>query len=85
MKKRVSRRLHRFFGFFIVAALTGVLMTAAQAAQISPNLQKQLPGLTDASSVGTAIIAFNTSSGLNASHIDLLRGVGVTGDKTFPT
>jgi len=69
----------------MVAALTGVLMTAAQAAQISPNLQKQLPGLTDASSVGTAIVAFNTSSGLNASHIDVLRSVGVTGGKTFPT
>jgi hypothetical protein len=50
----------RFFNLFLIIALVGVLMSDALAAQLSPTLQNQLPGLTDSASVGTAIVAFNT-------------------------
>lgn len=85
VKNRTSQTLRKFYGLFLVVAIIGVLITAAQAAQLSPSLQKQLPALSDGASVGTAIVAFNTSGGLTDSHINVLRSVGVTGGKTFPT
>jgi serine protease AprX len=61
----------------ICAALT------ANAASLSPTLQTQLAGLADNASVGTVIISFKTSDGLKASHLNILRGLGITGGYTF--
>lgn len=82
MKAQPSRI---FFNFFAIVALVGALISGAQAAQLSPVIQKQLPTLADSASVGTAIVAFNTSSGLTDAHLNILKSVGVAGGKTFPT
>ncbi len=85
MKNKASQILQKFFGLFTVIALVGVLISGAQAAQLSATLKKQLTNLTDSASVGTSIVAFNTTSGLTDSHLNILKSVGVTGGKTFPT
>lgn len=82
MKTRTSRR---FFNFLIIVAVIGVLFAQIQAATVSPKLQKQLTRLADNASVGTAIVAFNTTNGLQESHLNILRSVGITSGKTFPT
>lgn len=75
----------KFFGLFLTVAVVGVLFAQIQAATLSPTLQNKLKSLADTASVGTAIVAFNTSNGLQNAHLDILRSVGVTGGKTFPT
>jgi serine protease AprX len=62
---------------FICAALT------TQAATLSPALKTELTTLTDSASAGLVIISFKTADGLKASHLDLLRGLGVRGGYTF--
>ena len=54
-----------------------------QAATLSPELQSQIEGITDDSSVGVVIVSFDTSIGLNESHINVLRGIGVASGVTF--
>jgi serine protease AprX len=61
----------------ICAALT------ASAATLSPTLNAKLNGLADTNSVGVVIVAFKTSNGLNNSHLDVLRSVGINGGYTF--
>jgi serine protease AprX len=58
--------------------------SALGAARVSPALSSQLASLSDASKVGTVIVAFNTTNGLNNSHLDVLRALGVTRAITFP-
>ncbi len=58
--------------------------TGATAPKLSPSFAAQIGTLTDSSPVGTAIVTFNTSSGLQESHLNILRGVGVTGGLTYP-
>lgn len=62
----------------------GVLFVNIQAATLSPDLQKKLTGAADSVSVGMVIVSFNTSNGLQESHLNVLRGVGVTGGQIFP-
>ncbi|HYY55784.1 MAG TPA: S8 family serine peptidase, partial [Pyrinomonadaceae bacterium] len=69
----------------IATTLIAILMicfalgAAASAATLSPTLQSQLSRLSDQQSVGTVIVTFKTSGGgLKASHLDVLRGVGIS-------
>lgn len=55
------------------------------AGTLSPSLQSSLPQLSDSADVGMVIVAFNTTNGLNARHLEILRSVGITGGQTFPT
>jgi serine protease AprX len=81
---RKNRIYQKFFSlFFALAATAGAFVFQAPAATLSPTLQNQLVGLTDNSSVGVVIISFNTSSGLADSHLNILRGVGITEGVTF--
>jgi serine protease AprX len=82
VKKQANHIFRRFFALFIVVAALGF---AAQAATLSPKLQSQLSTLADNASVGVVIVSFHTNNGLQASHLDVLRGVGITGGQTFPT
>src|SRR5260370_651948 len=73
---------HRRARALVVAAL--LLLAAAgmaSAATIGPSLAAQLsaPGTT---SVGTVIVAFNTTNGLNPSHLAVLTATGIAG---FPS
>ena len=65
---------------FPIFALTLILMIGAgvsQAATLSPSLQNRLSTLSNNAQVGVVIISFNTNSGLNQSHLNLLRSVGI--------
>jgi serine protease AprX len=71
--------IHRFaFRTFILALALTLGATFAQAAKLSPTLQTTLGSATDSAPVGVVIVAFNTSTGLNDSHLSLLRSVGIT-------
>ena len=51
---------------------------AASAARLSPSLSSQLATLPNSAGVGVVIVSFNTTNGLAASHLTLLRSVGIT-------
>src|SRR5581483_10722515 len=51
---------------------------SASAATLSQKLNAQLKSLSGSASVGVVIITFNTSNGLNASHLSALLAVGIT-------
>jgi serine protease AprX len=86
MKLKPNQLHRKFSGFLLAFAVVGILFAQmAQAATVSPKLQSQLTSLADNASVGMTIVAFNTSNGLQASHLNILRSVGVTGGRTFPT
>lgn len=53
-------------------------------AKLSPSFAAQIGGLGDDAPVGTAIVAFDTTSGLQETHFQLLRSVGVNGGLTYP-
>src|SRR5687767_2439993 len=70
-----------FAGIVIGLALAA---SALGAARVSPALSSQLASLSDGAQVGTVIVAFNTTDGLNDSHLSLLRSLGATKGITFP-
>lgn len=55
------------------------------SATVSPNLSSRIIGLGDEADAGMVIVAFNTSNGLQESHLNVLRAVGVSGGQKFPT
>jgi len=79
-------KIRHLFSKFVTAAIAiGVLVVASQAATVGPKLQEKLQTLGDAASAGMVIVSFNTNNGLQESHLNVLRSVGVTGGQTFPT
>lgn len=64
--------------FFSLVLLTLVAAANVCAATIGPSLQSRLAGLTSGASVGTVIVAFKTTNGLQPAHLDVLRSVGIT-------
>lgn len=62
----------------IAAMLICLLVTTTSAATIGPSLQSKLSGLIDTASVGVVIVAFNTTNGLNPTHLAVLSSVGLT-------
>ena len=64
-------------------ALICALTIAASAARLSPTLSAQLQNAPNTASVGVVIVAFNTNTGLSATHLDVLRGVGITKGVTY--
>lgn len=80
-----SRVNNRFYYVFFALVLAAILVFKVQAATVGPKLQSKLATLADSASVGMVIVAFNTNNGLQESHLNVLRGVGITGGQTFPT
>ncbi|CAN5350519.1 hypothetical protein BH20ACI2_BH20ACI2_11130 [soil metagenome] len=76
--------IHTFRRILLATAIAAIFTIAASAATIGPKLQAQLNTLADNASVGMVIVSFNTNNGLQESHLDVLRSVGVTGGQTFP-
>ncbi len=66
-------------------AVLGATFLSVEAAKLSPDLSGRVAAAADGDSVGMVIVAFNTNTGLKESHLNVLRGVGVTGGQTFPT
>lgn len=67
-------------GFKMVTLTLALLVgaTLANAATLSPALQSTLANAADGASVGIIIVSFNTANGLDSSHLDVLRGLGIT-------
>jgi serine protease AprX len=64
--------------FFSLVLLTLVAIANVSAATIGPSLQSRLAGLASGASVGTVIVTFKTTNGLQPAHLDVLRSVGIT-------
>jgi serine protease AprX len=75
----------KFFGLILTVAAIGIFALQSMAATLAPTLQNQLNTLANDASVGMVIVAFNTNNGLQESHLNVLRAVGITGGQTFPT
>lgn len=70
------RRIYAPFRTVVFVCFASCVSTSA--ASLSPTLQEKLGSLADTANVGTVIVAFNTSSGINASHLATLRSVGIS-------
>ena len=82
---RSGNLYRKFLSLLFALVITGVFAFQLQAASLSPTLQNKLTGIADNAEVGMVIVSFNTNNGLQESHLNVLRGVGVTGGQTFPT
>ncbi|HWS90181.1 MAG TPA: S8 family serine peptidase [Pyrinomonadaceae bacterium] len=70
--------LRKISAAFSVLMLLGLLTVAnVSAATLGPSLQAKLAGLASDAKVGTVIIAFHTSKGLQPAHLDALRALGI--------
>ena len=67
----------------LAALLVCFSISTAAAATLGPSLAAKVGQLSDATSVGTVIVAFNTSNGLTAAHLNILRGVGISKGRTL--
>ncbi len=98
MRTHIRKDLRKLFVSLAVVALAGNILflrdigvsrvkaaPIANAAKLSPSFAAQIGALGDDAPVGTAIVSFNTTSGLKDSHLNLLRGIGITGGLTYPT
>ena len=83
VRVNTNSAFRKFLSLFAAFFMTVILFGGIQAATLSPNLKSSLPNLADSASVGMVIISFNTNDGLNNSHLDVLRSVGITGGQTF--
>ncbi len=83
---RVFRaRARRGVALALVALSFGLgAAVPASAAVLSPALRAKLAGRTKQASVGTVIVAFNTTTGLLPSHLLTLVLSGILGGRTFP-
>ena len=60
-----------------------IIAAAVTAATVSPRLQAKIAGAANDMPAGIAVISFKTASGLNATHLNILRGVGITSGVTY--
>ena len=75
--------INSLFSVLAIALMTGVFYFNAEAATLSPSLQDQIAGLANNASVGVVIVSFNVPNGLTSTHLNILRGVGITSGVTF--
>ncbi|MGB8508518.1 MAG: S8 family serine peptidase [Pyrinomonadaceae bacterium] len=77
--------LRKISATFAVALLLG-LMTASNtlAVTVGPSLRTKINGLANTASAGVIIVAFNTQNGLNDTHLNVLRAVGIVKGITLP-
>ena len=85
MKVKYNQTYRKILSFVFALVVTGVFVFHAQAASLSPTLRNKLSSVSDNVEIGMVIVAFNTSGGLKESHLNVLRNVGITGGRTFPT
>lgn len=78
LRQKAKGYLGLFFGMMIFAA-------SIQAAILSPKITNQINTLTDNVNVGMTIVAFNTTNGLQESHLNILRGLGINAGYKFNT
>lgn len=77
-------RIRKLSILLLSVLLTGIFVFNTQAATLSPALRTRLTGLANNASVGMVIVSFKAPNGLQSSHLNILRGVGILGGQTFP-
>jgi serine protease AprX len=71
--------LRKISAAFSVLVLLGAFAVAnASAVTLGPSLKARLNGLASDAKVGTVIISFNTTRGLQPANLDALRALGIT-------
>lgn len=85
MRANFNKTYSRISSLFFAFVIAGVFVFQVQATTLSPQLSSQLNTLGDNANVGMVIVSFNTNDGLQQSHLNVLRSVGVTGGQTFST
>ncbi|MCU1288768.1 MAG: peptidase [Acidobacteria bacterium] len=81
---RNNQFIRRFLSLSFALVLLSVLVLNGRAAELSSKLHSQLATLSEEAGLGMVIVAFNTNNGLQESHLNVLRSVGITGGQTFP-
>ena len=71
-----------FFRILGLAVLTAAFAVMAAAASLSPDLRTKVQTLAPDASAGVVIVSFQ-GNGLQSSHLNLLRSLGVTSGVTF--
>ena len=66
--------------FQMIALALALLLGASvsKAATLSSTLQSTLSNAANSAPVGVVIVSFNTNTGLNDSHLAVLRNLGIT-------
>lgn len=72
MIRRITEKLAAAF------ILSTIFSIAASAATLSPKLQADLAARPDTLDAGLVIVSFETTDGLKDSHLQALRGLGIT-------
>ena len=75
----LKRAIHIFFLVSIILCVS--ILTSA--ATLSPTLTQKLNGAANSLNVGTVIVTFRTTNGLNLTHLNLLRSLGISSGYTF--
>ncbi|NNE66083.1 MAG: S8 family serine peptidase [Pyrinomonadaceae bacterium] len=81
--KRFNYKEITKFGAMLMVVIA-LFAVGLRAATLSPSLQEQVASLPDGAEIGMAIVAFNSSNGLQEGHLDIMRGVGIEDGITFP-
>lgn len=81
---RNTRIYSRFLTLVFTFVIASAFVFQVQAASLSQKLQTQLASVADNVQVGTVIVAFNTNNGLQNSHLNILRSLGILNGSTFP-
>lgn len=74
----------RIVSGIVATGLLCLIASVAFGAKLSPNLTSAVKRVTDRTSVGVVIVSFNTTTGLNNSHLGVLRGLGILNGVTLP-
>lgn len=70
--------IKRFATVFATTLLLLCVMSGMSlAAQLDPTLEIQISSLADSASVGVVIVSFNTTTGLDDSHLAFLQSLGI--------
>jgi serine protease AprX len=80
---RNKQTFRRYLSIAFTLAIMIFFASQAQAVVLSQKLKDQLNTLADTAGVGMVIVAFNTNSGLNDNHLNILKSLGITGGQTF--
>lgn len=84
----MKHNFKQLFKRFLAAAFAVAIVTASafqiQAASLSQELQSKLSGLANDANIGLAIVAFDTSNGVQENHLNILRNIGINAGEVFP-
>ncbi len=74
--KAMHRKISAAFSVLVLLVI--IAGANVSAATLGPSLKTKLAGLASDAKVGTVIISFNTTKGLQPAHLDALRALGIT-------